>query len=293
MKRNRRDFLKTTILAGIGLPAARTFSACTQTRTPSMRFGLVTYQWGRDWELYELIENCKKTGCEGVELRTNHAHGVEVHLTAAERREVKKRFEESPVTCVGYGSNFEYHSPDSRELRENIEQTREYIKLCSDIGASGIKVKPNDIPDGVPEQKTITQIADSLNEVGRFAQDYGQMIRVEVHGRRTSELPVMRNIFKQVNEPNVKVCWNCNQNDLMPPGLEANFSMVKPWIGDTVHVREFNTGEYPYQELFNLLARMNYKGWILMEARTEPEDRITALKQQKRLFEQLVENANK
>lgn len=293
MKRNRRDFLKSTVLAGIGLAAARSFSACVQSGTSSMRFGLVTYQWGRDWDLNELIENCEKTGCEGVELRTNHAHGVEAHLTAAERKEVKKRFDESPVTCVGYGSNFEYHSPDNQELRKNIGQTKEYIKLCSDIGASGIKVKPNNIPDGVPEQKTIAQIADSLNEVGRFAQDYGQMIRVEVHGKRTSELPVMRNIFEQVNEPNVKICWNCNQNDLLPPGIEANFNMVKPWIGDTVHVREFNAGEYPYQELFNLLARMNYKGWILMEARTEPEDRITALKQQKRLFEQLVENSTK
>ena len=63
---------------------------------------------------------------------------------------MKKRFDDSPVYCIGYGSNFEYHSPDPVKLRENIDQTKEYIKLCKDIGATGIKVKPNNLPDGIP-----------------------------------------------------------------------------------------------------------------------------------------------
>jgi sugar phosphate isomerase/epimerase len=82
----------------------------------------------------------------GVELRTEHAHKVETNLSSAQRAEVKKRFADSPVKCIGYGANFEYHSPDPVQLRKNIEQTKEYIKLCKDIGATGIKVKPNDLP---------------------------------------------------------------------------------------------------------------------------------------------------
>ena len=104
----------------------------------------------------------------GVELRTGHAHGVESNLNAAQRAKVKKMFADSPVTCIGYGANFEYHSPDAAKLRFNIDQTKEYIKLCKDIGATGIKVKPNDLPDGVDKGKTIAQIAASLNEVGKI-----------------------------------------------------------------------------------------------------------------------------
>ena len=109
-------------------------------------------------------------------------------------------------------------------LRNNIEQTKEYIKLCRDIGATGIKVKPNDLPAGVPKEKTIAQIAASLNEVGKFARDFDQLVRVEVHGNLTQEIPNMKAIFDQVTEPNVKICWNCNDQDLLPPGLEANFN---------------------------------------------------------------------
>ncbi|MCK5767573.1 MAG: sugar phosphate isomerase/epimerase [Candidatus Atribacteria bacterium] len=289
----RRGFIKITGLAGVSLAVMNPFSACYSPVNAGMKFGLVTYQWGKDWDLSTLIANCEKTGFFGVELRTHHAHGVETSLNTFQRADVKKRFDDSPVTCIGYGSNFEYHSPDQAKLRENIDQTKEYIKLCKDIGVTGIKVKPNNLPDGIPKEKTITQIAASLNEVGKFAQDFGQMIRVEVHGNLTREIPNMRDIFKQVTEPNVKICWNSNDSDLLPPGLKGNFDMVEKWLGDTVHIRELNIGEYPYQELFNLFAGIGYDGWILLEARTEPKDRIAAMKEQLSVFNKLVDNAEK
>ena len=212
---SRRNFIQQTALAGIGLSTVGTLSSFYNAG-PKMRFGLVTYQWGRDWDLPTLLANCEKTGLWGVELRTQHAHKVEINLSAAERADVKKRFADSPVTCIGYGSNFEYHSTDPAELQKNIEQTKAYIQLCKDIGATGIKVKPNNLPASVPKEKTIAQIAASFNEVGKFAKNLGQLVRVEVHGNLTQEIPNMKAIFEQVTEPNVKICWNCNPEDLLP-----------------------------------------------------------------------------
>jgi len=284
---SRRRFIQRSLLAGVGMSVMDPASLWAMMKKRGMRFGLVTYQWGKDWDLPTLIANCEKSGLLGVELRTQHAHGVETNLNAAQRAEVKKRFADSPVTCVGYGSNFEYHSPDPAKLRENIAQTKEYIKLCKDIGATGIKVKPNTLPAEVPREKTIAQIAASLDEVGKFAQDYGQLIRVEVHGPITAELTNMKAIFDQVTEPNVKICWNSNMQDLSAPGLEENFNMVKKWIGDTVHVRGFNIDNYPHQELFNLFAGINYNGWILLEASHEVPDRVAGMKEQLALFNKL------
>jgi sugar phosphate isomerase/epimerase len=284
---SRRRFLQQASLAGIGAYAAGSLSSFISPPS-GMKFGFVTYQWGRDWDLPTLIANCEKTGLLGVELRTQHAHKVESNLSKKERAEVKKRFADSKVTCIGYGSNFEFHSPDAAELKKNIEETKTYIQLCKDIGASGIKVKPNDLPDGIPKEKTIAQIAASFNEVGKFAKDYGQLVRVEVHGRYTQEIPNMKAIFEQVTEPNVKICWNCNDEDLLAPGLEGNFNSVKKWFGDTVHVRELNIGNYPYQQLMNLFKGMNYGGWILLEARTEPADRVSAMKEQLAVFNKMI-----
>jgi len=285
---SRRNFLQKSLVAGIGLSLIDPFTAFAAAKKSGMKLGMVTYQWAKDWDLPTLIANCEKTGYLGVELRVDHAHKVETNLSASQRAEVKKRFADSPVDCIGYGANFEYHNPDPAAVRKNIEGTKEYIKLCKDIGATGIKVKPNGIPADVPREKTIAQIAASLNEVGKFAQDLGQLVRVEVHGNISQEIPNMRAIFEQVTEKNVKMCWNCNDQDLLPPGLEPNFNSVKKWFGDTVHVREFNVGEYPYQQLLNLFTEIKYDGWILLEARTEPADKIAAMNEQMKLFKDML-----
>ncbi|EPR69335.1 sugar phosphate isomerase/epimerase family protein [Cyclobacterium qasimii] len=287
----RRNFLQKSIAAGIGLSLLDPATAAAFAKKPKINLGLVTYQWGKDWDLPTLLKNCEASGLLGVELRTEHAHGVESSLSANERKEVKKRFKDSPVTCLGYGSNYAYHYTDQAEVRQNIEGTKEYLKLCKDIGATGIKVKPNGLPAEVSKEQTIAQIAKSFNEVGKYASDLGQLVRVEVHGKLTQQLPNMKAIFDQVTEKSVKVCWNSNDQDLMAPGLEANFNSVKKWLGDTVHIRELNEGKYPYQELMNLFVEMNYKGWILLEARTTPADRVAAMREQLDIFNTMLANA--
>ncbi len=139
-----------------------------------------------------------KIGLRGVELRTEHKHGVEPKLTAVEREEVKQRFSASGVQLVGYGSNCEFHSNDPAVLKKNIEQCKEYIRLMHDCGGSGVKVKPNAFVKDVPREKTIEQIGKALNEVAEYGYNFGQQIRVEVHGKETSELPVIRDISRSL-----------------------------------------------------------------------------------------------
>jgi sugar phosphate isomerase/epimerase len=225
-------------------PLSKVFALSSAGLGSKMRFGLVTYQWGRDWDLPTLIANCTKTKVLGVELRTQHAHGVESNLSTQQRRDVKKRFADSPVTLLGPGTNFAFHHTDASRLRRDIKGAKEYIKLSHDVGGSGIKVKPNDLPKGVSQDRTIEQIGKSLNELGRFGADYGQQIRLEVHGG-CSRLPIMKEIMDVAEHPNVGVCWNCNSQDLEGRGLEYNFNLVKDRFGDTVHVWDLNVGRYP------------------------------------------------
>lgn len=258
-----------------------------------MQLGLVTYLWGKDWDVPTLIENCKKSKVLGVELRTEHAHGVDPGISDRRIKEVRKQFEDSPVELVGLGTNQDYHHVNQQQLRDSIERTKEWIKLSHDVGSSGVKVKPNAFPKEVSKEKTIEQIGKSLNEVGKFAADYGQEIRVEVHGVETQELPNMKAIFDVADHPNVKVCWNCNAEDLIGQGLEYNFNLVKDRFGKTVHVREMNLNDYPYQQLMNLLVGMNYDGWILLECRTDPADKVQAMKEQRKVWKEMLKTAQK
>lgn len=289
---NRRSF-NQLLATGALLSPLYGFTPPVPKLGSKMKMGLVTYLWGKDWDLPELIANCTKARIFGVELRIEHAHAVTLELSSSERLEVKKRFEDSRVTCLGMGTNQAYHYADDSRLKTEIEGTKSYIKLSHDIGGTGVKVKPNAFPKGVSKEKTIEQIGKALNEVGKFGADYGQAIRVEVHGRGTQELPNMKAIMDVADHPNVKVCWNCNDQDLIGEGLEYNFNLVKDRFGDTVHIREVNVGEYPYPTLAKLFTAIDYNGWILLECRTNPDDKVVAMKEQRRLWKKMVKQARR
>ncbi len=289
----RRRFLQTSaaIAAGLSstsLPANLCLGEPERRQPSQMRFGLVTYQWGADWDLPTLLANCQKTGTEGVELRTTHKHGVEPSLNASQRSEVKARFADCPVTLVGLGSAEDFHSPDSSKLAASIEATKAFIKLSHDVGGSGVKVRPNDLPEGVPHEKTIEQIGRALNVVGAYGADYGQQVRLEVHGRKTSPLPIIAAIMQIADHPNVAVCWNSNAEDLTGAGLAHNFKLIAKRLGATTHSHDLGGNSYPYAELFALLKAADYRGWILEEASSSPIDRVAALAKERDAFDALV-----
>jgi len=230
-----------------------------------MKLGLVTYQIAKDWDLPTILKNCEETGFEGVELRTTHAHGVEVELDAAKRAEVRQMFDASPVDLVGLGSASEYHSPDFDELRRNIEGTKAYVDLASDLGCSGVKVRPNNLPDDVPEDQTLKQIGEALRECGAYGKPKGVQIRLEVHGRKTSHVPHIRTILDIANHDNVVACWNSNQGEVVDGSSSDNFKLLAGRIG-LVHSRDLYLSNYPWRDLFRMLAEENYRGYVLIEA---------------------------
>ncbi len=289
---SRRDFLKQSVYLGAAALATGPMSRFMAMAAPGsgMKLGLVTYLWGQSWDLPTIISNLEQTRILGVELRVEHAHAVSDKLTAAQRSDVKKRFADSPVELVGMGTNYDFHHTDPARLRASIEGAKAYLKLSHDCGGSGIKVKPNDLPKGVSEDKTTEQIGRSLNEIGKYAAELGQKVRLEVHGG-CSRLPVIKKIMDVATHPSVGVCWNCNGQDLEGEGLVYNFNLVKDRFGDTQHVRELDGKGYPYQELMNLFVGMDYKGWILLECRTKPADYIAALNNQREVFGRMIANA--
>jgi sugar phosphate isomerase/epimerase len=209
-------------------------------------------------------------------LRTTHGHGVEVQLTNDQRAEVRKQFADSKVTLMGLGSAFDYHTPDQTKLRADIEATKQYIVLAQDVGATGVKVRPNGLPKEVPKEKTLEQIGRSLREVGEFAKDHGQQIRLEVHGSETSLLPNIKTIIDVAAHKNVGVCWNSNQTDLDGDGFDYNFNLVKDKIF-SLHLRDLFLEEYPFRRLLTRLNEIHFSGFCLAEI-PESKDPVRVMK---------------
>jgi sugar phosphate isomerase/epimerase len=282
MSTTRRNFLRSAAVSTAALSFASVAAAAapaapkSATGQSTMKLGTVTYNLGKDWDIETLIKNCEAAKFEGVELRTSHAHKVEVELSKQEREKVRARFQDSKVELMGLGSAFDYHTPDAGKLKSDMEATKKYIVLAHDVGASGVKVRPNGLPKEVPVEKTLEQIGRSLRELGEFGEGYGIAIRLEVHGQGTSLLPNIKKIMDFADHRNVGVCWNSNPTDLDGQGFDYNFNLVKNKIF-SVHMRDLYLEDYPFRRLLTGLNETGFSGFCLAEI-PESNDAVRLMK---------------
>ena len=276
----RRDFLKRSGLltsAGALTGAMANRGAAEESKNDERQFelGTITYNIGRDWDLDTLIEKCEKLDLRAVELRSTHKHGVEPDISSQRRSEVRKRFAGTPVKLFGLGSACEFHSPDSEVVKRNIELTGRFAQLAHDLGATGVKVRPNGLAtkQGIPEETTLKQIGHALRECGQAAEPLGVEIWVEVHGRETSDPFRMKRIMDHCGHPSVGVTWNSNPTDLKDGSIDETFPLLAPHIR-CVHINEM-WKPYPYRDLFTKLRRMGYARYTMAEIPGNPDpDRL-------------------
>lgn len=311
-KMHRRSFLTTGIVgvAGTAVPAPGKETPPAAVRAPRFRLGLVTYELGKNWDIDTLIQNCMAAGFEAAELRTTHRHGVEISLSKDQRVEVRKKFADSPVRLLSLGTTCDYHSPDRAVVDRNIEETKRWCELAHDLGCLGIKVRPNALPQDVPEEKTISQIGNALERCGDAARANGVEIWLEVHGDARIQEPLrIQRIMELAHHPSVGICWNSNDADVTRGSVAESFQVLRPWLRHC-HLHElWNTtspwggqpalppketrgslgyaNPYPYSELFRLLRESGYDRYTLAEVPESPEP-IRFMRYYRALWEALM-----
>jgi hypothetical protein len=281
-------FSRRTLLTGA---AALTASAATK-RKNKMRFGFTTYLWGKAWDIPTLITNCTELKAFGIEMRVEmkSAHGVELEIDAARRREIKKQVSSSPVKVIGLATGERFDFLDPEKLKTSIEKAKRYAELSHDIGGRGIRVFPNDFHKEVPQEKTIEQIARSLNELAKAAAGHGQLLRLENHGS-AGRLTTLKLILDQVPAKNVVVKLNSDAKDAVNGTFEANFNLVKHRLGDTLHFHNLAATDFPNQLQADLLMDAGWDGWWLPEMDGNSPDPLAGLKQQRALWDKIIETS--
>jgi hypothetical protein len=170
-------------------------------------------------------------------------------------------------------------------VRGNIEETKRFLDLARDVGALGVKVRPNGIPKEVPEEKTMEQIGRALAECGRAAEDSGVEIWLEVHGQDSNLPRRIQKIVEGANSPSVGICWNCNPEDLESGSIKNNFELLRPWLRNS-HINELWDEKYPWRDLFVLLKSAGYQRYTLAEI-PETSDPIRLMRYYRALWHAL------
>jgi hypothetical protein len=263
-----------------------------------LRFGLATYEWGHDWDIPTILSNLTQAKVHAVELKTlikyangreaRYPHGVELELSAGGRRDVKKRFADSPVTLVSLATSEHFPWPEPEKDKAAIEATKGYVKLSHDVGSRCVRVLPNNWLPNVPHEQTLARLADCLNRVGAYADDMGQEIALEAHGG-IGELPNVRAIMDRVKPRSVRVRLNSEKrNTVGEGGIDGQFGLIRHVLSPTMHVHNLKFDNYPYQDVIDWLVKNRWDGWAFLEVSDKVADRVAALAEQREIWEEMV-----
>lgn len=236
-----------------------------------MKLSLLTYLMARNWELPKIIEVARSAGFAGVEFRVDarHRHGVELDTSPAQRRAIRDQLQDAYLAVAALGTGCRFDNPDPQRRREAVELTKRYVELAANVGAGRIRVFGNDMPRGedAPDRADVLRyVGDALREAGEFADPFGVDVLLEMHGQ-FNFWGFARAAVEHAAHPRVALVYNCDRRDMVGGSVAATYGRVRDLIRH-VHMHELTNG-YPYPELFALLQRDGYEGYLSSEVEQE------------------------
>ena len=241
-----------------------------------IQLGIVTYNIAKDWDLPTILTRLETLKYEGVELRTTHAHKVEVNLTAAAAargpeavrrlaRRARRARQRVRVPVDRPGRRPEEHRGD-----QGIRPARPRHRLARREGPAqrhpqGGRPRRHAPPDrpgpargrrGRRRASASRSASRSTAAITQLVPNFAKIIAVRRPSQRLRLLEL---------EPDRR---------RSTARSSENFALVAPKIRE-VHLRDLTDETYPWRELFALLAAQDYDGYTLAEIPESPDpDRV-------------------
>ena len=270
----RRDFIKTTTLAGIAF-AVIPFDF--KKYQPLLSFSTLGCP---DWSFNSILDFAVKNHYDGIELR-----GIKRELDLLKCPEfsskeniqaTRKRVEDKNIKIVDLGSSAQMHHPKGADRDKNIDEARRFVDLAQHLNCPYVRVFPNIFPKG-PERDAIRQnIVTGLQELGNYAKGSGVKVLMETHGELVLSEDIER-IMQSVNHPDVGLVWDIvNMWSVTKEPLAQVYGRLRKYIHHT-HIKDLllnngkedyvllGKGNTPIFEAIDLLAKDRFKGYFSFE----------------------------
>jgi sugar phosphate isomerase/epimerase len=223
--------------------------------------------------LDELLELAGRVGYDGIEPRigSNHAHGIELDTSAAQRRAIREQAAASGIAlcCVATGCRY----ADPATAADMVEDTRRAIELAADLGVSRLRVFGGALGQDLARAQAIELVADSLAKVAGDATAAGVTICLETHDDWTAPEHVAE-VMRRVDSPAVAVNWDYQHTTrIAGTSVDQAFATLQTWIkhvhfhdgenrADKLIFLPVGAGDYDNRRVIELLLGMEYPGYL-------------------------------
>lgn len=239
------------------------------------------------FEKRPFVEHCrimKSCGYEGIEIAPFTLAGDPLDISAAQRREYADIIQSEGLTFAGLHwllvgpKPVHVTTPDAAFREASWMHVRNLVDLCADLGPNGVMVfgspKQRNSTGGLTPAEATRNYIDGLASIAKHAEERGATILVEALPKSQSDvintLADAAAVVAEIDSPAVKTMFDTHnsedETETQDVVIEKYFDIIRH-----VHVNEMNghhpgTGDYDFKTLFRTLDKLNYQGWVSLEA---------------------------
>jgi D-psicose/D-tagatose/L-ribulose 3-epimerase len=237
-------------------------------------FNVLAWSAGMDESLFPIAERLKKIGYDGVELFIGDASSTNFKAFGDFSKNIG--LETTAVMVLNKDENI---ISDNKKVRENgLARIKTAIDRCNDLNASvlcgpfhsAFATFDNHEPFEIEYERS----AEMLHQAGDYAKQAGLLLTPEALNRfecyLCNTMAQLKHLLQKVNHPSVQAMYDTHHANMEEKGIAASIELIAPYLSH-FHISENDrgtpgSGHVHWDETFKTLAKINYKGWLTIEA---------------------------
>lgn len=237
-------------------------------------FNVLAWSAGMDESLFPIAERLKKIGYDGVELFIGDAPATNFKAFGDFAKNIGLE-----TTAVMVLSKEENIISEDKKIRENgFARIKAAIDKCNDLNASVLCGPFHSafatFDNHEPFEIEYERAAEILHQAGEYAQQAGVLLTPEAINRfecyLCNTMAQLAHLLQKVNHPNVRAMYDTHHANMEEKGISASIELISPYLSH-FHISENDrgtpgSGHVHWDETFETLAKINYNGWLTIEA---------------------------
>jgi sugar phosphate isomerase/epimerase len=261
----------------------------------------------KGWDFAAACRDIRVAGYEGLEIAPFTLAEDPAAIPAARRREYRDIMTAEGLAFVGLHwlmvapPGLHVTTPDQALRERSWLHIRHLIDLCADLGPNGVMVFGSPLqrgatPGSTPEEAR-ERFVEGLASVAGQAAERGVKILVEALPKAQCDvvntLAEAAAIVRRIGSPGVWTMFDTHNavDETEPPAalLEHYFELIRHIHVNEIGGQHCGAGDYDFAPLLAGLKRLNYGGWISLEAFDFSPGAETIARQSIRHLQALIE----
>jgi len=236
------------------------------------------------WSFADACKAIRKAGYTGIEIAPFTLAETPSAITAARRREYRDIIAGEGLQFAGLHwlmvspKGLHVTTPDQALRERSWQHIRNLIDLCADLGPGGIMVfgspKQRETTGGLSREAATRHYVEGLASVALQAEERGVSILIEALPKAQCDVVLTlgeaASLVREIGSPAIQTMFDVHnaidEADPHPTLVERHFPLIRHVHVNELDGRHCGWGSYDFKPVLDTLRRLDYKGWVSLEA---------------------------